>query len=46
MPDEDIRISDHGNWRHLHWNAIESAYNSTPFLNITKMIFARSMRKI
>ncbi|MDR0940505.1 MAG: WbqC family protein [Mediterranea sp.] len=27
----DIRISDHGNWRHLHWNAIESAYNHTPF---------------
>lgn len=28
---KDIRISDHGNWRHLHWNAIESAYGSTPF---------------
>lgn len=28
---KDIRISDHGNWRHLHWNAIESAYNNTPF---------------
>lgn len=27
----DIRIADHGNWRHLHWNAIVSAYNSTPF---------------
>ncbi len=27
----DIRISDHGNWRHLHWNALESAYNHTPF---------------
>lgn len=27
----DIRISDHGNWRHLHWNAISSAYNSSPF---------------
>lgn len=30
-PMRDIRISDHGNWRHLHWNAIESAYNHTPF---------------
>ena len=30
-PMKDIRISDHGNWRHMHWNAIESAYNSTPF---------------
>lgn len=28
---KDIRISDHGNWRHLHWNAIASAYNSSPF---------------
>ncbi|MDU1904906.1 MAG: WbqC family protein [Dysgonomonas sp.] len=27
----DIRIADHGNWRHLHWNALISAYNSTPF---------------
>ena len=28
---KDIRIAEHGNWRHLHWNAIVSAYNSTPF---------------
>lgn len=28
---KDIRISDHGNWRHLHWNALLSYYNSTPF---------------
>ena len=28
---KDIRIADHGNWRHLHWNAILSAYNSTPY---------------
>ena len=27
----DIRIADHGNWQHLHWNAILSAYRSTPF---------------
>lgn len=27
----DIRISDHGNWRHLHWNALVSAYNMSPF---------------
>ena len=30
-PDKDIRISDHDNWQHLHWNAIVSAYGSTPF---------------
>jgi len=28
---KDIRIADHGNWHHLHWNALISAYNSTPF---------------
>lgn len=28
---KDIRVSEHGNWQHLHWNAIISAYNSTPF---------------
>ncbi len=33
---KDIRISDHGNWRHLHWNAIESAYNNTPFYEYYK----------
>lgn len=35
-PMKDIRISDHGNWRHLHWNAIESAYNNTPFFEYYK----------
>ena len=27
----DIRVSNHGNWRHLHWNALVSAYNMSPF---------------
>jgi len=27
----DVKISDHGHWQHLHWNSIESAYNSSPF---------------
>lgn len=35
-PMRDIRISDHGNWRRLHWNAIESAYNHTPFFEYYK----------
>lgn len=30
-PMRDIRISDHGNWRHLHWQALMSAYGETPF---------------
>lgn len=31
QPMKDVRISDHGNWRHLHWNALESAYMNSPF---------------
>lgn len=27
----DIRISDHGNWRHLHWNALVASYGKSPF---------------
>lgn len=27
----DIRISEHGNWRHQHWNALKAAYRHTPF---------------
>lgn len=30
---KDIKISDHGNWRHLHWNAIKSAYGESPFFD-------------
>ncbi|MDR2627373.1 MAG: WbqC family protein [Dysgonamonadaceae bacterium] len=28
---KDIRIASHGDWQHLHWNAMVSAYNSSPF---------------
>ena len=27
----DTVISDHGNWRHQHWNALVSAYGESPF---------------
>lgn len=27
----DVRISDHGNWRHLHWAALVTAYDGSPF---------------
>lgn len=30
-PTRDIRLSDHGNWQHLHWNALVSAYDNSPF---------------
>ncbi|MBQ7421395.1 MAG: WbqC family protein [Prevotella sp.] len=29
----DIRISNHGHWRHLHWNALMSAYGESPFFD-------------
>ena len=28
---KDMKISDHGNWRKLHWNALVSAYRMSPF---------------
>lgn len=37
---KDIRISEHGNWRHLHWNAIVSAYGMTPFFEYYQDDFA------
>ena len=32
-PIRDIRISEHGNWRHLHLNALISSYGSAPFFD-------------
>lgn len=32
-PVSEVRISDHGNWRHLHWQAIASAYGMSPFFD-------------
>lgn len=26
-----VRVSDHGNWRHQHWQALQSAYGDSPF---------------
>ncbi|MCD8301903.1 MAG: WbqC family protein, partial [Prevotellaceae bacterium] len=42
---KDIRISDHGNWRHLHWNALQSAYGSSPFFEFYADDFARFYRE-
>ena len=36
----DIRISDHGNWRHLHWNALQSSYRQSPFFEFYADDFA------
>ena len=30
---KDIRISDHGEWRHQHWNALVTAYSDSPFFD-------------
>lgn len=30
-PIKDVRLSDHGNWRRLHWQALLSAYDRSPF---------------
>lgn len=28
---KDVRISEHGDWRHKHWHALESTYYNSPF---------------
>ncbi len=30
---KDIRISDHGNWQHVHWNAFVSNYRLSPYFD-------------
>lgn len=30
-PIRDIRISEHGSWRHHHWSALRTAYGKSPF---------------
>ncbi len=37
---KDIRISEHGRWRHLHWNALVSAYHMSPFFEYYEDDFA------
>ena len=32
-PMRDLRISDHGHWRRLHWQALQSAYRSSPYFD-------------
>lgn len=32
-PMADIRVSDHGRWRSLHWRALVAAYESSPFFD-------------
>ena len=39
-PMKDIRISDHGNWRHQHWNALVSNYGQSSFFEFYADDFA------
>ncbi len=42
---KDLAISYDEDWRHIHWNAIVSAYNSSPFFDILKYDFRPLFRK-
>lgn len=33
VPCKDLRISDHNQWRRVHWNALQSAYSESPFFD-------------
>ena len=33
VPMHQVRISEHANWRHLHWGALYSAYGRTPYFD-------------
>lgn len=32
-PMREVIISDHGNWRHVHWQTLASAYGMSPFFD-------------
>ena len=42
---KDVRISDHGNWRHQHWIALESSYMQSPFFEYYADEFAPFFEK-
>lgn len=44
-PMKDVRISDHGNWRHMHWNALVSNYRNSPFFEYYADDFVRFYEK-
>ena len=37
----DLTVSEHGNWRHAHWQAITSAYGRLPYFHFLEAPFAR-----
>lgn len=38
----EVGLSEHGNWRHVHWGALFSAYGRTPFFDY----FADDLKRI
>ncbi len=42
---QDVRISYDTQWQHIHWNAIVSAYNSSPFFDILRHDFEPFFKK-
>ncbi len=39
---KDVNLSEHGNWRHLHWGALFSSYGKSPFFDF----IAQDLRSI
>lgn len=39
-PTREMRLSEHGRWRELHWNALVAAYERTPFFEFYADDFA------
>ena len=39
-PFRELRLSEHGNWRHTHWQAITSAYGALPYFHFLEDAFA------
>ena len=44
-PMRDIRISNHGRWRALHWHALVSAYENSPYFEFYADDFEEIYRK-
>lgn len=39
-PPGQLRLSEHGDWRHTHWQAITSAYGALPYFHYLEGMFA------
>jgi len=39
LPYDELLLSEHGNWRHLHWGALYSAYGRAPYFEYYQDLF-------